>query len=224
MAATDLLSLADAKLALRIAVESTDRDDRVQAYLSAVSNRIEAGCGPVVARPVTEYLDGRSYHSPPFVLAPVNQYWVRTRAAPVMSFTTVTEYQSGAATGPPLVRETETIVGGYRAERFDSDDPPGLFSGKIWRRNGFSDASWAAGEGNIVVTFQAGRYATQAEVLPTRFGRAAVFLLKHWWTAEDLNVHVAGGFDTPSPSFPMTMPNAIREILANDWAASIGIA
>lgn len=219
MAATDLLTLDDAKTALRIAPESTDRDDRVAAYVGAVSNRIDAGCGPVVARPVTEYLSGRDSNNPMSL-----GNWIRTRLTPVLSFTSIVEYSSGVVTGPALTAETTTIAGTYRAERFMSSDPPGLFSGKLWRRNGFSNASWAAGDDNVVVTFQAGRYATQAEVLPTRFGRAAVFLLKHWWAAEDLNVHTAGGFDTPFPSFPMTMPNAIREILANDWYAAVGIS
>lgn len=226
MAATDLLSLADAKAVLGIGPGSQGKDDKVAAYISTVSNRLDRACGPIVQRPVTEYLSGGDL-SEYLSGGPANRGragWVRMRNSPIASFTSVVEYSFGASSGP-LTLETAIVAGGYRAERFYSTDPPNLFSGRLWRRSGgFTGSWWAPGTENVIISAVAGRYATQAEVRPTRFGQAAAIFLKHLFASEDQNVHVVGGFDAVTPTFPLTMPYVVKELLANDWLESVAVA
>ena len=52
----DLVSLADVKQQLNIT--TTTNDDELQAYIDAVTACIEAGCGPMAQRQVTEIIEG----------------------------------------------------------------------------------------------------------------------------------------------------------------------
>lgn len=209
MVATDVLSLSDAKRVVSDGIGPTGNDDKIAAYVTAVSQRLDAACGPIVRRQVAEMLDG-------------GNWWVRTRTAPIVSFTSVTEHTSGSPA--VLTAETAAAAGDYLAEPFDSIDPADLFSGKLRRRSGFRDFPWACGRRNIVVVAQAGRYGTTADVTDTRFAQAARILLKHLWSSETLNVAQAGEYEVPFPSFPRTMPMIIRQLLAADWREGLAVA
>ena len=85
MAATDLLSLDDAKSAVGLAL-ATLHADRLEAYVSAVSNAIDELVGPVVQRTITgERHEGGTSE-------------IRLRRSPVSSITTVKVWQRGVST------------------------------------------------------------------------------------------------------------------------------
>lgn len=206
MAATDVLSLSDAKRALGVGAGSIDKDAVVAAYVTAVSERLDRACGPIVRRAVTEYLDGGTWA-------------VRTATAPIFSFTSVTEWSGESSS--VLTLETNAAAGTYLAESFAVNDPAGLYSGRLVRRSGRANVGWKLGSRNVVVVASAGRYATTAAAANSRFAQAARILLKHLWSAETLNVGQVDGFDTPFPSFPRTMPMVIRQLLSADWREAL---
>lgn len=210
MAATDVLSLSRAKRALSIGDGSTQFDDTVSAYVGAVSSWLDRACGPVVRRNVTETVDGSA------------GCVVTLRNAPYSSFTTVTEYVGSTPT--VLTAETVGVTGDYLVESFHVPDPAGLLAGRLRRRSGMWDRPWACGVRNVTVVAVAGRYATTAALVGTRFDRAAQLLLKHLWQAETLNVATSGDYDVPTPSFPRTMPLIVRQLLGADWLDDLAVA
>jgi hypothetical protein len=214
MATLDVLTLDQAKRALRIG--STDTTDTVllQSVISAVSRRIDTLCGPVVQRTITsEVIDTRGEMS------------IRTRWWPVASFTSVTSYTAG--TGTTLTAETLTSAGGYLAERLrlvDGDES--LLSGVLRRRSGFSDYRWPD-PGRVAVTYVAGRYAATADVAGTLFAEAAAVTLVAWWRLyrPQFGVATEGEFTLPTATFPsFALPNAAADLLADERIHLIGAA
>lgn len=206
MAATDVLTLAKAKAAVGASASSSVNDALIADYVTAVSEFLDQKCGPIVRRTVTETLHG-------------GDTFVRMANAPIYSFTSVTEYAGSGAR--VLTRETPGVVGDYVADPFPSTDPPGLYSGRLWRRAGFGASWFSRGDSNVVVVAVAGRYADTAAASSSRFGRAAVILLKHLYAAERQNVAQVGEYDVPAVTFPRTMPFIVRQMLASDWRDSL---
>ena len=162
MATTDLLTLAEARSAINIS--GTGQDDELQLYLSLVSRRIDALCGPVVSRAVTENHDGGGNHIIP-------------RLAPVLSITSLTEYSG--TTGTALSAES---VSSQPASAYLLDTSMRMFH-RIWRRSSGSDATFPTGRQNVVLVYNAGRVASTATVT-TDFKGACAAILRRLWKRE----------------------------------------
>lgn len=85
LAETSLLSLADAKRALRIAASDTSEDDFVTEFCRSVTSIVEWWCGPVNVQPVTERL-------------PAGGLTIQLSKPPVISLTAWTTIPAGLAT------------------------------------------------------------------------------------------------------------------------------
>ena len=186
MAATDLLSLDDAKSAVRVSASHTLHADRLEAYVSAVSNAIDELVGPVVQRTITgERHEGGTSE-------------IRLRRTPVSSITTVKVWQRGTST--TLTAETLSAAGGYLAEP-DEDDPT-LLCGELYRRSDWWSIPWECG--TVEVTYVAGRYADTA----------AVLALQNLWQGMADSVAVVNEYEGPTTAFPsVVLPKASRDLL-----------
>ena len=154
MALTDILTEDEALAAINMVGSGASHALELGMWVSAISEAIDAACGPVVVRTVSETLDAAGG-----VLF-LTQY-------PVDSVTTVTEYVSG--TGTVLTAESTTVAGGYL-----------LRNGILARRSSFATINW---HGQVTVTYEAGRYATTAEV-GAKFKLAAASILRRLWARE----------------------------------------
>lgn len=210
MAATDVLELQWAKDALRVSVGDPRDHPLLEAYVTAVSERLDQACGPVVQRTVTDEL-----HSGGCGL-------IRLRKSPVASVTTLTEYDSAGA-GTVLTPEDFDTVGTYALDPWTvPGGPEGLFGAKVHRRTAGRSGTWfARGRNNVKVTYVAGRYATTEAAQQSRFGQAALVLLRWMWAQEQVGVSTVGEYDVPTTVFPRTLPMSVRQILANDWVEGV---
>lgn len=189
----DVLTLAEARDALNI---STGQDTEIALYVTAVSQALDKLCGPIVARAVTENHDGGGY-----------SVWLWE--APALSITSVTEYDN--TTAKVLTGETNTVKA---STNYIAD----LTSGRVQRRSNNLCQRFACGAQNIVVVFQAGRYADTASV-DERFKLAAANMLTVNWRAEQgAGTDTFGAFNDGEPVFGSTfaVPNKVRELLQND--------
>jgi hypothetical protein len=110
----DLLSLAEGKAA----IAAVDLNTSVASYITAVSRTIDDNCGPMVQRTLTsEAYDGGAGT-------------IRLASTPVVSVTTVTEYQATTA-----VACTEETAGTAPANGYVLDPR----SGYLYRRTSGSD-------------------------------------------------------------------------------------
>ena len=193
----DVITLAEAQTALKL--DRADNDTELEAWITAVSRRIDDLCGPVVQRIITDELH----------LDPSGYLW--PHQTPVVSITNVKEWSSGTAT--TLTAESHEAAGDYR---FDSR------LGVITRRSGWGDSTWA---NYVTLTYVAGRYATTDDVDPL-FKQAAVIVLTHLWRASGTGrggggsefwegVEGSNVFGTP----PFSIPRAAIELLGSEVRA-----
>jgi hypothetical protein len=163
MAATDLLSMADARSTVNVTLDTHDTE--LQTMLSGISARIDAICGPVVARAVTdERHDGGVQHLIP-------------RQVPVYSVTSVTEYENGAGTVLAAETLTSQAASAYLLRTHPRFRPP------IVRRGSGADSIFPSGTENVVLSYSAGRVADTASVEP-KFAAAAAAILRRAWKRE----------------------------------------
>lgn len=204
MAATDVITLERAKRAVGLAIVDTSKDDLLQAYVGAVSQRLDDACGPVIRRTITgEAHDGGGCT-------------ITLRYRPVYSVTSVTEYLTGTAT--VLTAEGNTVEGTYQLEPWQGAEVVGLHSGRIHRRvAGWAGGYYPGGAGNVLVTYVAGRYATTADAQDSKFEQAARILLKFFWQAELMGTASVGEYDVPTTAFARVEPPIVRELLASEW-------
>lgn len=194
----DLITLAEARLALNLQSADTSQDTELASYITAVSRRLDDLCGAIVKRTITaEEYPGGGWR---IVLryAPISKSGATT-------ITTVTEYTSGTAR--VLTAEAVGTSTSYDYA-FDAT------TGTLTRRAVWTDASFAPQR--VVVTYSAGRYANTASVDP-KFKQAAAMMLSHLWTREQ----GTGGSATFGPQdFSTTptfsVPNAVLELLADE--------
>ena len=179
MATNDLLTRLEAQRALNLDGLPRGADDELDAFVTAISIRLDEICGPFVSRAVTENYDGGTVS-------------IALRSWPVVSFTSVTEYDSTTAT--VLTAETNASKPSS-AYLWDS------VTGLLHRRSGGGDATFASGRQNIVVVTSAGRHATTAAV-SDRVKTAAGIVLGHIWRAE----HGAGTATFGDESIPAFGP------------------
>ena len=196
--ATDLLSIEDALDAVRLSQSNTVHVDRLEGYVTAISNAVDELVGPVVARTVTgERQPGGC-----------SAVWLRR--TPVLSVSTVKVWSGGVST--TLTAETLSAAGDYLAEQ-DPDDPTRL-SGVLLRRSSWSSMLWECG--TVEVTYSAGRYANTAAVAGTRFHTAAVQALKNMWQGDVDSTAVLNEYDQPVSAFPASaLPRGVRDLLAD---------
>lgn len=164
MAATDVLSIEEARSAINVAAGVTTHDTELTTMNSAIAELMDELLGPIVARAVTEAHDG-------------GRTTVTLDTTPVLSVTSVTEYDTDG-TSTALTAETVSTkpASGYLLE---SDDHLAL----IHRRSSGADSMFQAGRLNVVVVTSAGRYADTAAV-GARFKDAAKAALRAKWQVE----------------------------------------
>lgn len=200
MAALDLITLNEAKATLNISSGELEHDEEIARFVTAVSERIDDLCGPVVARSVTELHDG-------------GRYALRPRSTPVSAVTTLTEY----AHTTPTVLTAETNVSKPADGYLLVDE--WVHNVQIVRRSGGSDSYFPSGRRNVELVYSSGRAATTADV-PDVFKMAAALTVQHMWRPS------AGGWaqsmqfdDTGRPSSPVAawmVPKAVKELLADE--------
>lgn len=205
----DLLTLPEAKKALRIHIGDSTDDDLLASYITAVSRELDRIAGHTVALSVTDELhdgtnsSGRGY-----------RHKIILRHRPVISVATVVEHASG--TPVSLVAETTTVqsTDAYMAERYDPD--PDLYNGHIRRRSTGEDAWFEHGRQNIAVTYTAGRVASTTQV-DARFKQAARIMLENLWRDREPGIETMGEFEVPRQSFPtFAIPNAVKHLLSEE--------
>lgn len=189
----DVLTLAEGQAA--VVDTSAGGVTKLEAWITAVSRRIDDLCGPVVIRTIT---DERHFG---------NTDTLFLHHHPVQSVTTVTEYASG--TGTVLTAETLAAAGTYL---YDSR------LGTLTRRSSWSTSTFGQ---DVLVTYVAGRYATTEDVDPL-FKQAAVIMLTHLWRSAGTGrgevfdaVEGANIFGTPT----FAVPRAALELLGSEVKA-----
>lgn len=199
MAATDLLTLAEARAILGIGTGDTSKDDLLTRAVEACTTAIVDRCGPVVSSGtvVEEYDGGGS--------------WVYLRHRPIRSVTQVVEYDS--TTASTLTAESNSVKpdNGYILQD----------NGKLIRRAGGADYPFPVGRQNIVVTYTPGR--CDAGTIPAVFQQAAGIVLESWWAQFERQSATYGEFDVPQGRFPkFGFPNAARDLLGREWKRGSG--
>lgn len=173
----DVLTFGEAKDALQQdRAGSTVNDDQVRQWITAVSRRIDELCGPVVVRTVTDetHNGGGSFIEP--------------RNTPVSSVTSLIEYDGTSAATLTAESNSTKPTKGYLL-----DEDGGHYC-VIWRRGSNADAAFPPGRRNVVLTYEAGRYADTEDV-HERFKLAAGAALRRLWHRE------AGAWARPGNPF-----------------------
>lgn len=193
MATNDLLSAAEARAAVAIDTSDTSQDANLAIYNTAVSERLDELCGPVVQRTVTSELHNGG------------SYFIQLYNRPVASVTTATEYVG--TTGTTLTAESN-------ASKPSSAYMLETRTGILRRRTDGGDTRFATGRQNIAITYVAGRYATTSAV-GERFKLAAQIMLSHIWRVERGGGNQTFGEFVPSGS-SFAVPNRVLELLADE--------
>lgn len=200
MAATDILTLAEARRGVNLG-SSTTHDAELGMFVTGITGRIDALCGPVVNRTITgERHDGGKLR-------------IFLEESPAFSVTSVSEWLHTTET--VLTAETD----GTKPSQGYLLDHVGNLS-FIWRRAGGSDTNFAEGRRNVVVTYVAGRFADTASV-DDRFKLAAASILRRLWKREQSSWAQSPDFfgdpdDTRSLGFFRAVDPMVRELLADE--------
>lgn len=208
MAANDLLTLAEGKRAVHVAVGDSTVDDELAIYITAASTLLDEHIGPTVARTVTS-----ETHNGVNDAGTAYRRVIILRHRPVMAFTSL------AVDGTTLTQSSD-----YHAEPYTPDTS--LFSGVLRRRFGSTWGVWEYGTENIVCSYTAGRVASTTSV-PSRIKRACGIVLENLWRDREPSVEDLGGeFVVPRQSFPtFAMPRAAAGLLVREmgFAETFGI-
>lgn len=204
----DIITLTEAKTAIN--VSGTNYDTELALFITGLSRRIDEICGPVVVRTVTnEYHDGGK-----------PRIWLRE--TPVDSVTTVVEWLSSSSTSLSAESPGTYPASGYLLDNVDTR----YF---LWRRSSNSDSTFADGRRNIVVTYEAGRYANTAAV-DAKFKLAAASIMRRLWKRESSawSQNATSYFpedDTMvgNMRFYKAVDPMIRELLADEMLSPVGL-
>lgn len=202
MATDDLLTAAEARNFVGLGTADTTRGSLLAQYVTGASRALAARVGTIIYGTVTGELHsgGRGY--------------VYLDHGPVAQVVTVVEYDS--TTAATLTAETNSSkpTNAYHAD---------LASGKVTRRDDNTTALFPAGLDNVYVTYVAGRFASTATV-DDRFKTACGLILKNAWRAQEYGVGQVDEFTVPQASFPrFAIPNAVKEMLAEEWRYGSGV-
>lgn len=184
---TDIVTVDDAAGYLGTA---DTHDVALARLVTAVSERIDQMCGPVINRAVTERHNGGH---PSLVLADY----------PIVAVTSITEW--AGTTETVLAAETDLVkpASGYL------HDPD---TGIVYRRSGGADACFPIGRRNIEVVYTAGRGA----IAPAKFAEAALLTIAHYWRRERSSSSSIDSLVEDSFGAVYFLPRAALEMLGED--------
>lgn len=189
----DVLTLDEAKNALNIPLTDDQFDDELASFVTAVSERLDDLCGPIVQRTVTDEIH----------VGAVASIW--PEFTPAASFSAVLEYAGGVAT--TLTAETLLVAGDYAVV------DAGTHNSHLARRSAWANRWFTAGQ--VVITYVAGRYADTASVSP-KFKQAAAKTLSWLWRGDQgAGTATFGAADGASVfGLGFALPNSVVELLA----------
>ena len=174
----DIVTLEEAKQAIGSSLSrSGDVDERLERWITAVSQRIDDLYGAVVQRTVTDEVHYAAGGLDSIV----------PRYQPVVSISALTEYVNG--TGTVLTAEDFDTVGTYRLIQ-DAD------SHRIYRRSGWLGFPY---QGVVKLTYVAGRYSS-TETVDAKYKVAAEGVLIGMW-AKYASAWARGGDPLAEPVF-----------------------
>jgi len=195
----DVITLAEAKLALNITTSDTSQDTELATYITAVSRRLDAMVGHIVARTNTNELhDGGGY-------------WIEPRQTPVLTIASITEYRN--TTSQSLAAESN-------ATKTANDYlliTTGRHGSVIYRRASNSYKLFPTGIQNIALTYQSGRAASTALVDPLFKQAAVVMLINLWRSQQGAGTQLFGELPTGPTGLPtFAIPNAVMQMLFDE--------
>lgn len=190
----DILTLAEGKAALKNGTAAAS-DTTLATYITMVSRRLDQWCGPVVKRSVTLVASGGGT--------------VSLRLYPVYAVTSLTEYTG--TTGTVL---TAYDVATQLANTYDLDSESGL----LYRYTSGTKTNFAAGRKNVVLVYEAGRFANTTSVDPL-FKGPAMFMLNDLWSRwQGGGTQMFPGVDGAEPYSPELMRD-VKLMLGDEWRA-----
>lgn len=200
----DVLSLAEAKTALKITDTDAARDTRLAQAITAVSRRLDDEYGPIVKRTIA----AATYEPAAWDL------WVQ---GPIYSTPgiTITEYDS-AGTAQALTLETYDTkpTHGYRLQA--RTGLGGGYTGRIRRTLGSIASTW----GTVRLTYDAGRYANTAGVDAVFKDAAGVCLINWWQQVLAQPLQTGNELELPGFRFPRyAIPDAALDLIPVDEKA-----
>lgn len=206
-AATDILTLTEGRTAINN--QAVNHDTQLATFITGISHRIDDLCGPVVIRTVTneEHNGGKS------------RIW--PLITPVDSVTTLTEYVHTTGTALSAESNASKPASAYLLDNI------GVTS-FVWRRSGGADSTFASGRRNIVITYEAGRYADTASVDP-KFKLAVESVLRRIWKREQSSWAQAPEYfasvENPAPTlrFFKAVDPMITELLHDELLPPVGL-
>lgn len=211
MADHDVLTLDEAGRAVNLPSGSTSQDGDLQLYVSGISGRIDALCGPVVQRTIA----GERHNGGCSKILLAKQH--------VASVTSVVEWSGTTQTA--LTEETDAAK---PANGFLLDTGDGDIYAWVYRRAGNTDARFPTGRRNVAVVYVAGRYA-DTETVGETFKLAAASVLRRIWKREGSSwSHTPDFFDDtenprPSLGFFKAVDPMVCELLADQLLPPVGL-
>ena len=163
----DVLTLAEGKQAINMTQDNAEHEAELARAITAVSRRLDELVGPVVIRTVTEYHDGG-----------VGTIW--PYQTPVSEFTSVTSWDgTTSTTWTADAFGVAGVTNGYLLESSTSY----AHGTRILARAGGGATYFPTGSRSVRLIYEAGRYATTADV-DARFKQAAAMILRRLWKPE----------------------------------------
>lgn len=204
----DLLTLDEAKDALRIDVADDRSDTLLASVITSVSRRLDTYIGPTVVRSVSGEVHSGGHPR------------IELRYGPVQTVGSVREFQSTNLVTLSENSATSEPTDGWFGERYAPD--PTLYSGVIVRTySGFPGRFWS-GEGNVTCTYTAGR-STSTATVDVRIKEGAKLTVRNWWRQYEQSVAGFGEFDVPQVNFPtFALPRACCELLHDLYQPEVG--
>lgn len=194
----DLLTLDEGKRALNIPLADTSFDTEVASYITAVSQRMDDLCGPVVKRTITGEVHDGGYG------------FIFPAHTPVLSVTTVAQYSGGTATTLTAETAVASTANDYLVVGL------GTHESTIRRRSSWSDTYFTAGRSNVVITYIAGRFNDTASV-SAKFKQGAAKMLSLLWKGDQGAGTVTFGAPTEFDGIGIVgfaVPRAVTDLLA----------
>lgn len=197
--ATDVITTAEAKLAVNIPSANTDHDSEIEVTVSAISRMLDELCGPIVIRTLTaeEYSTNGNIS-------------IELRSRPVNAITTVVEYESDG---------TSTTLS---AEDYDTKPDDAYLLERAERPRWLARRSaglpyFFPRHGTVLVTYDAGRYASTAAVGRV-FKQAAQIIFAHLWRVEQGtgNLPFGGVEEAQVTPAGFAIPNRAARLLADE--------
>lgn len=197
MADTDLLSYEEGRRVIREVGTSATNGALLTAAIAGVSLALDKKCGPIVQRALVENHDGGC-----------DTIWLDEW--PVTAVSSVVQYD--AATPTTLTAHTNGSVSAttYHIGRYSQPSAP--YSGQITRPG----STFPDGNGNVVVSFTGGRFASTGAVTED-FKAAARITLENWWQQYRDGAGRMDEYEVPISAFPrFDVPRAALNLLGDE--------